>query len=367
MHKMVNKNTSYRGVQALRGLAALSVMLFHFRWNLNEVTPDLGNRLFGWGATGVDLFFMISGFVITLSIRRSPSGMFAALQFMKNRALRILPAYYIILLITFLLGGAMSTFHYEDKTANLISAIIFQPIYPDHPPFYVDDDGMYGVRWTLNYEMYFYFAMSCMLLFNRKWLATSMFFLSSLIIVPLYVFGKWTTDPAGYQTTSALLGLITNPIILLFLAGMVIGLILPTLNKIPASFSAALLTISLLMAAYFFSQGMYLAHGLISSGWLYVLILMFTVLSEPFIGKYVPTVLIKLGDVSFSLYLIHTMMNGGVGKRFEDFGIEPGWLRFVLSVVISLGLAWVSWRFIEKRFTSKKMAQPQTHKIAPNN
>lgn len=364
---MINKHTSYRGVQALRGLAALSVMLFHFRWNLNEITPDLGNRLFGWGATGVDLFFIISGFVITLSIKRSPSGMNAALQFIKNRALRILPAYYIILLITFLLGGAMSTFHYEDKTENLISAIIFKPIYPDHPPFYVDDNGMYGVRWTLNYEMYFYFAMSLMLLFNRKWLATGVFFLGSLVIIPLCVFGKWTTDPVGYQTVSALLGLITNPIVLLFLTGMVMGLILPTLQAMPASYSAALLAISLLMTAYFFSHGLYVAHGLLLSGWLYALILVFTILSEPLIGKHIPSALIKLGDISFSLYLIHTMMNGGIGKRFEDLGIEPGWLRFVLSVVISLALAWCSWRFIEQRFTRRKVSATKNKKVLANN
>lgn len=36
-------------VQALRGLAALAVMLFHFRWNINLSYPNLGDKLFGWG------------------------------------------------------------------------------------------------------------------------------------------------------------------------------------------------------------------------------------------------------------------------------------------------------------------------------
>ncbi|MBK0123632.1 acyltransferase [Pantoea sp. S61] len=71
---MVNKDT-FRGIQALRGFAALSVMLFHFRWNINVESPGLGDKLFGWGATGVDLFFLISGFVITLSAKNTPVGL----------------------------------------------------------------------------------------------------------------------------------------------------------------------------------------------------------------------------------------------------------------------------------------------------
>ncbi|MEZ0584336.1 acyltransferase family protein [Erwinia sp. STN24] len=60
-----------KGLQALRGLAALSVMFFHFRWNINDVWPGMGDKLFGWGATGVDLFFLISGFVITLTAKKA--------------------------------------------------------------------------------------------------------------------------------------------------------------------------------------------------------------------------------------------------------------------------------------------------------
>jgi peptidoglycan/LPS O-acetylase OafA/YrhL len=77
-------NSSFKGVQALRGFAALSVVLFHFRWNINAVNPGLGDKLFGWGATGVDLFFLISGFVITLSAARSPQGIRGMLSFLKK-------------------------------------------------------------------------------------------------------------------------------------------------------------------------------------------------------------------------------------------------------------------------------------------
>ncbi|MFH8134957.1 acyltransferase family protein [Pantoea osteomyelitidis] len=344
-------NTStFKGVQALRGIAALSVMLFHFRWNINAVSPGLGDKLFGWGATGVDLFFLISGFVITLSAAKTPQGISGALTFLKKRAFRILPAYYIILIISFFLSGAMSTFHYADKTENFISALTFMPIYPDHAPFYVADSGLYGVRWTLNYEVMFYLFVSVALLFAKRWVWVALLFAATLILLPLMLWHNLSLDPSGYTTKSALLGLITNPVIWLFLTGMALGLVLPYLTWLPPRLMVFFTVLSLIAAAYFFSHGLFIGHGILSSGWIYSLILFCVVLSEGIIGKYVPSVLMWLGNISFSLYLIHTLMNNGIGKRFVHFGIADGYGRLIISVIASFLLAWLSWRYIERPF-----------------
>ncbi|WP_168403401.1 acyltransferase family protein [Erwinia amylovora] len=350
-------NTStFRSVQALRGFAAFSVMLFHFRWNINTESPGLGDKLFGWGATGVDLFFLISGFVITLSAAKSPQGINGAWTFLKKRAIRILPAYYIILIISFFLSGAMSTFHYSEKTENFISALTFMPIYPDHAPFYVDDNGMYGVRWTLNYEIMFYLFISATLLFAKRWVWAGIFFTITLVALPLVVWHQFSLQPSGYIVSSALLGLVTNPIIWLFLTGMIIGLALPYLRWLTPGLMAVAALFSLMTATYIFSQSACIGHGLLSSGWIYGIILLTFVLSEDVIGKYIPGFLMRLGDISFSLYLIHTLMNNGIGKRFAGLGIEDGYARLIVSVVASCLLAWLSWRFIERPFiqTSNK-------------
>lgn len=67
-------NGEIKTIQYLRGIAALAVVLFHYRFTLNEFNQfdikNLGNILFSSGSFGVDLFFMISGFVITLSTKK---------------------------------------------------------------------------------------------------------------------------------------------------------------------------------------------------------------------------------------------------------------------------------------------------------
>ncbi|WP_312982244.1 acyltransferase [Atlantibacter sp.] len=343
-----------RGLQALRGLAALSVMLFHFRWNLNDVYPGVGDRLFGWGATGVDLFFLLSGFVITLTMQRTPTGIPGAVQFLKRRLLRIFPAYYIILLITFLLSGAMSIFHYPDKLANLISSLLFQPIYPDHAPFYVDDGGMYGIRWTLNYEIYFYLIAGLSIIMPGRWVGIVSYFLLTLFLLPVMSGYAFTLSPQGYPYASPLLGLITNPMIFLFLEGMLFGLLYPLLKKAPARLMTAIFIGSVILAVVMFSNNRLTGHGVMSSGLVYVFMLISVIGAEKAIGKYVPRSLVVLGNISFSLYLIHTLMNTGIGKRFESIGIESGVTRFALSAVLSLILAWLSWRYIEQPFYAKR-------------
>ncbi|WP_318392680.1 acyltransferase [Enterobacter sp.] len=353
-----------RSVQALRGLAALSVMLFHFRFNLNATWPGLGDKLFIWGASGVDLFFLISGFVITLTIKKTPADFSGVLTFFKRRALRILPAYYVILLLTFFLSGAMSVFHYSDKTLNFISSLIFQPAYTNNAPFYIDDSGMYNIRWTLNYEIYFYLAIGVLALIPMRLFAFAGYFILTLIVLPLACGQTFTLSPAGYDLGIKQLNLITNPIIFLFLAGMVLGYLYPLLLRANGRVMAVLLAVSLGMTIWFFSNGQYQGHGVLSSGWLYFLILAFAIGAEKTLGRYVPDVLVRLGDISFSLYLIHTLVNKTLRKRLEGVGMEPGLLMFIAAIVLALLFAWLSWRYIEKPFQAKRAGRSPLQKAS---
>ncbi|TQI77524.1 peptidoglycan/LPS O-acetylase OafA/YrhL [Serratia marcescens] len=355
-------NNRLDSVQALRGLAALFVMLFHFRWNINLSYPSLGDELFGWGAIGVDVFFIISGFVITLSAKKLKPGLSATGVFLKHRARRILPTYFIILLITFLLSGAMSTFHYPEKVSNFASALTFSPIDANNAPFYVDDGGVYGIRWTLNYEVFFYLVMAVCLISKYRWLLLFGVFSLSLIVFPLLAGQPPTLGVSGYQFNSAYLNLMTNPIIWQFLVGVGFGLIYPYTKNLNGQLRLVILVIAIIVTGYFIFFMPSLGHGLTMSGWYLSILFIAVVLNDEVITKYMPRFFITLGEISFSLYLIHTLMNGGIGNRFESIGVPDGLPRFVLSCVISIGLAYLSYKFIERPVSLRKQ-KPVRHEV----
>ena len=144
----------FRELDALRGIAALFVVLFHF--TMNREVSKYGFHL---GVTGVDLFFIISGFVIFMSIQKVSS----VLEFAVNRFTRLYPTYWTCVTITFLFviynlstqgkPEEISTMHY------LANMTMFQ--YNLRVP---NLDGSY---WTMIFEMGFYVFIGLLFSVNR--------------------------------------------------------------------------------------------------------------------------------------------------------------------------------------------------------
>ena len=131
-------------LDALRGLAALMVVLFHFTLHRSEA--ELGFKL---GSTGVDLFFIISGFVISMSLHSVKDG----LTFVINRAARLYPTYWAAVTFTFILIRIMNSnentlFHMIEYLGNMS---MFQ--------FYLDIPDLDVPYWTMIVEMLFYIVM----------------------------------------------------------------------------------------------------------------------------------------------------------------------------------------------------------------
>jgi len=358
----------YDSVQAFRGLAAIAVMFFHFRWLINDQFPNVGNYLFGWGAIGVDLFFVISGFVITLSAQKLGTGKAASTSFIKSRFSRIMPTYFIILLITFLLSGGMSTFHYPDKLENLLSALTFRPIYTNNAPFYVDDSGMYGVRWTLNYEIYFYLVAALCLLTKKPLTCLLSYFSAALIIIPMINGHQFTLSSDGYQFNNPYLNLFTNPISWMFISGVLIALLAPMAKHVPTLLKVLYLSCVTIYAGYSLFINKNIGHGLSTSGLPLIMFMSGVVMNDSWLRVITPRWLIFIGNISYSLYLIHTLMNTGIGKRLAWTGFSDGVAGFVLYSVSSVILATLSYRYIEplflRRDKDRAMADNSNNKVA---
>ena len=129
-------------LQALRALAALGVVAFHFGLMPATSLP------FAVGASGVDLFFVLSGFIIAYSSAASPR------HFLANRLIRVLPAYWVVTLI-----AALFTLQSLDLAAAadwLVQSLFYLPHPAGRPP-------LIFVAWTLVYELGFYLLFWCAL------------------------------------------------------------------------------------------------------------------------------------------------------------------------------------------------------------
>ncbi|WP_238939013.1 acyltransferase family protein [Mixta mediterraneensis] len=342
-------------IQILRGLAALSVVMFHYRFYLVPDGADrtIPDQLFGWGAIGVDLFFVISGFIMVYVTRDKNHGAKTSINFIINRLTRILPTYYVLLLFAFLTGGAMSTFHYPEKVSNLISALTFHPYLSEPAPLYLPDSGMYNIRWTLNYEIYFYLAFSICLLVKPRITALCTWFLLPIVLA-YSLTSTLMVSTHGYDFSSVTLRFLTNPIILEFGIGVLAGyvyLYLRDKNILTSGYFSAL-CLALIVAGI--TLGQLQAYNIISACAFFFLVLLFALQSQRIL-KFTPKPLIMLGNISFSWYLIHNPLAGFISGKVEKFypGAMHSTIGFIALIIASIFFAWLSHKYLEIKLTAK--------------
>ena len=182
---MLDGNTDrLQELDALRGIAATAVMLFHYTIQYHELFDQPHSTWsFSPGRYGVQLFFVISGFVIFLSLSRGTS----LWDFAANRIIRIYPAYWVCLSITF---AAMVANPLPEMNVSLMDAALnasmlnYWLLVP-----YVD-----GAYWTLTVELTFYASMGAMHLFG--WLQKAERWIS--IWLSLILITSWG-DLHGYH------------------------------------------------------------------------------------------------------------------------------------------------------------------------
>lgn len=193
----------FDSIQYLRAVAALGVVFAHASlprdWLYSPVAHVVA------GDAGVDIFFVISGFVMYTAAREEPP-----LEFLRRRIVRIVPLYY---LATFLLvfRDMLSTRQWPtwEMTDHLLKSLAFIPHYGPgsqvHPwPYLVPG-------WTLNYEMFFYLVFAVGLWTGRVTLTVL------CTLLPLVVIGfLMPSDNALWITY-------TNSLLLEFMAGMMLA------------------------------------------------------------------------------------------------------------------------------------------------
>jgi exopolysaccharide production protein ExoZ len=198
-------------IQILRGIAATAVVIQHAAQDLDRfgITRGAFND-FALGGAGVDLFFIISGFVMVYASEPLFGSFSGASTFFFHRLIRIVPLYWSVtafyLAITLLmprLGGTMY------PLTTIVASFLFVP--------FARPDGnmqpVLGQGWTLNYEMFFYAIFAVAVLVPRR---TAVVLASTTIILAVII-GHFLALPAAAAYW-------TDPIVLEFALGMLLGL-----------------------------------------------------------------------------------------------------------------------------------------------
>lgn len=331
-------------IQFLRGIAVLAVVFYHF--NLFPLTN---------GYLGVDIFFVISGYLITLHImREQDQGVFSFSRFYFRRARRLLPALYCTLAVT-TVGSYyfLSERLWQDYVDQLYGALLFASnIVLPFQSGYFDDAAEFKPllhTWSLSLEEQFYFVLPLLLYVVAPKLRGIIFgvlIVASLVSCQLLLNGTLSL-PAGMaieQSDFAFYMLPTRAWELL--AGSMIAwlsLKWPTLS-IPGHMKLGLLALLVGVIA------IGVDHALL--GWNAILAVSTTSLLLLGDTHWLPRWAAvrgveKVGDWSYSIYLVHWPLISFAQIAYLG---EVPLLLSVMLLFASLVLGYLQYRFVERRF-----------------
>jgi peptidoglycan/LPS O-acetylase OafA/YrhL len=318
----VSRAPRYELVQALRALAAMGVAFEHTSHDAlaTGIAAPLLLTLKSWlpWSAGVDVFFVVSGFVITLSSRAFFGRRDGPARFLARRIARIVPIYWAMTFL-FLAAAAVLPSEVNATLAGpwyFIASFLFIPCArPDglvEPPL--------GLGWTLNYEMLFYVVFALFLQLPRK------------LAIPgtIGALGVLVALGQGGALSGVVLNTWANPIVLEFCAGMLLALLVGRI-ALPT-------TLRWLIAGL----GIALLH-LDPPGWpralawgIPALLLMAAAsLGAPRHSRSrLTALLVLLGDASYALYLVHPFVMRLATLLWRRIGLAGSPLLFVLASLV---------------------------------
>ena len=299
-----------RSVQVLRAVAACAVVVLHA---VPDVHAPVGNA--GYGAAGVDLFFVISGFIMANVARGRTAG-----EFLRDRFWRIYPLWWVAVIPWLFMVPRGPTF--------VVSSLTLWPIYAGG--YYVP---VLKVGWTLSFELLFYLGMTLAI--------------ATRAAVPMLLYGLFLV--AALTTASPLLHFVGSPMALEFLMGVLVanlprraalGLLIPAGLALLALTSAAIGDVESSLGPQWalwraFQWG--LPAALIVWGALSL---------EPWFERRIFDVPVAIGDASYSIYLFHPLV---------AYGLSYSW---PVRLILAAGAGWAMHLLVERRILRARKLWP---------
>jgi exopolysaccharide production protein ExoZ len=311
-------------IQTLRGISIVLVVLYHLS-ALTEATREL--YYISWGKIGVDIFFIISGYIMALILERGDTPD----VFVKKRLIRILPLYYTATVLVTLTNYRAQLF---DGTSEVIVSLVKSLLLIPHASI-ANPEKIFPIfipGWTITYEMWFYLVIA-LVLFSLRGGGN----VKAIPLVLLAIYGVSTLGVPGDVGN-----FIGNSVLLSFGLGIYIRL-LETKEMAPLSFAlhvGMLFGVALLISG---NEGRLIELGF-PAFMIFSAVFLFVKSEVPVLGY--------IGKVSYSLYITHVFVINAVELVFRKaYGGYHYNLEVMLAVafIASIVVASVSYAVFEKR------------------
>tara|TARA_B100001778_G_scaffold334741_1_gene347506 strand:+ start:11427 stop:13373 length:1947 start_codon:yes stop_codon:yes gene_type:complete len=359
----IKKITKRHDIQALRGVAVLFIVLYHF-------SPEL----FLNGYLGVDIFFVISGFTISnLLYSKLAINDLNILEFFKQRIFRIFPSLISFIIFTQILAYLVldHQFIYQNSLANLFSILSISNVYFANITNYFEQNSLQILNinlWSLSVQKQFYIVMPFLVLATKR----LSFKRRNIIFIFLFSISILFFIPTLFFSFLPLSNLFLNFENYIFFspftrsAQFLLGVIAMNLNqhKIISNLKVnkfyLLLAISTFLFFNFsFFQNFQYGSVLVIS---FLTLIYLTSKNDIYSSNnlfFKP--LLFVGNISFSLYLFHQPVLAAV-RNHNYFGnydlhsilhIQNGVFQTLLAIIILL-ISWFNYRFVEQKFRYSK-------------
>ena len=351
----VKEATTLDSVQALRALAACMVLAFHAVAMLDH-NGHYALGIDAPGAGGVDLFFVVSGFIMVYTNHEAFGRPGAPAAFLMRRAARILPLYWLctsaIVLLLALAPGLFSTVRIDWPHVLASYAFILSK----------NSVGEIGTvpqtGWSLCFEVYFYLLFAALLCLPRKAFFAAF---ACAFAVGIGLGAIAAPVPAWVRVA-------TSPILLEFVLGAGIALLYVGGKRLPRTL--AVVAVVLGLAAILTPRGVDMMSWSRVAFWgLPGASLLAGAISLERAGLAVPRAVVALGDSSYSLYLIHLFVLPATGKLWFALQLtekaSPA-LLFLIACAISLVAAHALYLAFERPVTTRlaRAWNPAPHRRA---
>ena len=335
-------------IQYLRGIAALLVVHHHIQFQFIKAGSPLLLPMAEVGAAGVDIFFVISGFIMWIS---TYGKSIEPAEFVQMRLIRIFPLYFLaslfLLLVSLLAPALLSTtqFNLEHFTWSVLFVAVQHPVMTQEIlPFFIQG-------WTLNYEMYFYLIFALTLLLGERQRSLALLAVLTLIVL------AGLTLPVRQEQFQ----FYTSTLLLEFVYGLLVGWVYTRGGVVSRQASVLLILAGFAALAVSDLVGVrYGASGMDPSRALLWGVPAAAIVAGAGLGAWqfrglAHRALSALGDSSYSLYLSHIVTLPVVALFWRlaggEFSSESAWVLATVMMVSAVTVGWLIFVLVELPLT----------------